>query len=434
MLISLRSQFIAGTAAFLGASSVAVAGVQQQLPVLPMPSASVALSALSNPIEQLLGVLEQGQNYIFGTYYFDAPTPGAGELNWPFAGFDQTGGDVLNALLANEASLGFYNNVGLLAQNVTDAGPVIRQLEVNLFNYINVGISGLTGSIAALSAGVWDFPAAALEAFQLAIGGQIGEAITVLTDAVIAPITTAGEALIATGGYILTDFVAKTVAVISAIPLIAATAVTAGIGGATVLAEKTVEIATTWITKLSSGDWEGAWNTAVDGIFGPSGLPGLVLNLTTGAGVQTGPIVDPETDIPANFVPSARTVFQSGYWNVAEALTATAPAAAASPAEAVSAPKAAAALEAADAAVEAPAMEAPAVEAPAVEAAVEASAVEVPAAADIAAPVADESPERAVRSAAAGARVGVEAASAGASKSAGANRTAKRAVRAAAAG
>lgn len=118
MLISLRSQFIAGTAAVLGAGSVAVVGVQQQLPALPMPSVSVALSAFHNPIEQLLGVIEVGQDYIFGTYYngIDAPTPGAGEANWPFAGFDQTGGDLLNYLLANEASLGFYNNVGLLAR------------------------------------------------------------------------------------------------------------------------------------------------------------------------------------------------------------------------------------------------------------------------------------------------------------------------------
>ncbi|MCB1263999.1 MAG: hypothetical protein KDB56_05290 [Mycobacterium sp.] len=422
MLISLRSQFIAGTAAVLGAGSVAVVGVQQQLPALPMPSVSVALSAFHNPIEQLLGVIEVGQDYIFGTYYngIDAPTPGAGEANWPFAGFDQTGGDLLNYLLANEASLGFYNNVGLLAQNVTDAGPVIRQLEINLFNYINVGVSGVLGSIAALSAGVWDFPAAALDAFQLALDGQIGEAITVLTDAVIVPIATAGEALIGTGGYILTDFVAKTVAVISAIPLIAATAVTAAVGGATVLAEKTVEIATTWITKLGAGDWEGAWNTAIDGLLGPSGLPGTVLNLTTGAGVQTGPILDPEADLPANFVPSVRTVFQSGVWTVAEALTATAPAAAASPAaETVAAPKAAAALEA----VEAPAVEAPAVETPAVEA---------PAAADTAAPTAGESPARAVRGATA--KAGQSAESAGTSKSAGGNRTAKRAVRAAAAG
>lgn len=426
MLISLRSQFIAGTAAFLGASSVAVAGVQQQLPVLPMPSASVALSALSNPIEQLLGVLEQGQNYIFGTYFDggEAPTPGAGEMNWPFAGLDQTGGDTLNFLLANEASLGYYNSVGFLAQSVTDAGPVIQQLQVNLFNYINAGISGLLGSIAALSAGVWDFPAAALDALQLAIDGQISEAFTVLTDAVVVPITNAVEDIVGTGGYILTDFVAKTVAVISAIPLIAATAVSTAFGSVTLLAEKSIDIATTWITKLGSGDWEGAWNTAVDGLFGPSGLPGLVLNLTTGAGVQTGPIVDPETDIPANFVPSVRTAIQSGVWTVAEALTATAPPAAASPAEAAPAPKAAAALDVA----EAPVVEAPVVETPAVEVpVVEAPAVEAPAAADVAAPAAGESPARAVRGATA--RAG-EAAAAGDSKSAGANRTAKRAARA----
>lgn len=365
MLISLRSQLIAGSAAVLTTGAVAVAPVAQQLPALSMTSvAPVALAAFNNPIEQLLATLEMGQDYLFGTYYngADAPTPGAGEANWWFAGLDQTGGDVLNYLLANDVSLGYYSSVGLLPQITNDAQPIIRQLGTNLYNYINAGLSGVLGSIAALSNGVWDFPAAAVEAAQLALSGEFGEAFTVLTDAVITPLTTAGVALFDAASYVVTDFIAKTVAVLEVIPENLALFVGAAAGGAAVLAEKTVAIATQWITALGSGDWEGAWNTAIDGLLGPSGLPGTVLNLTTGAGVQTGPILDPQTDIVDNFVPSLRTATQATIWNTQNALTATAP----PPAAAITpvAPRAAAAVADAEPADAEPAEVAPSEAAP----------------------------------------------------------------------
>ncbi len=327
MLISLRSHLIAGTAAVIGAGSVAVAGVHQPLPALPA-SATVALAAFNNPIEQLLGTLEVGQNYLLGTYYegSDSPlTPGAGEFNWPFAGMDQVGGDVLNYALYNEIALGNYYSVGLLPQLTNQANPIIRQLTTNLFTYLNAGLSGVIDSVAAASAGVWDFPAAAVDAFELALNGQINEAITVLTDAVVTPIVEAGGALFDTAAFVVTDFLAKTVAVLEVIPVNLALFAGAAFGGAAVLAERSVQIATAWVESLGSGDWEGAWNVAVDGLLGPSGLPGTALNLTIGAGVQTGAIVDPQTDIAENFVPSFRTATQATIWNTQNALTATVP-------------------------------------------------------------------------------------------------------------
>jgi len=326
VLISLRSQLVAGTAAVLGAGSVAVAGVHQPLPALPA-SATVALAAFNNPIEQLLGTLEVGQNYLLGTYFNggDAPTPGAGEANWPFAGFGQTGGDVLNFLLYNDATLGNYSSVGLLPQLTNQANPIIRQLTTNLFTYVNAGLSGVIDAVAAASAGVWNFPAAAVEALQLALNGDVGQAFTVLTDAIVDPIVAAGGALFDAGAFVVTDFIAKAVAVLEVIPVNLALFAGAAFGGAAVLAEKSIQIATDWLTNLGSGDWEGAWNVAVDGLLGPSGLPGTALDLSIGAGVQTGPILDPETDIVENFVPSFRTATQATIWNTQNALTATAP-------------------------------------------------------------------------------------------------------------
>lgn len=325
MLISLRSQLVAGTAAVIGAGSVAVAGVHHPLPTLPT-SATVALAAFHNPVEELLATLEVGQNYLFGTYYNggDAPTAGAGEANWPFAGFGQTGGDALNFLLATQDALGNYSSVGLLPQLTNDATPIVRQLTTNLYTYINAGLTGVIGSVAAASAGVWNFPVAALDAFQLALNGQIDEAFTVLTDAIVDPIVAAGGALFDAAAFVVTDFIAKTVAVLEVIPENLALFAGAAIGGGALLAQRTVQLATDWLENLGSGNWEGAWNVAIDGLLGPSGIPGTVLNLTIGAGVQTGPIAS-EADIAENFVPSFRTATQATIWNTQNALTATTP-------------------------------------------------------------------------------------------------------------
>lgn len=326
MLISLRSQLVAGTAAVIGAGSVAVAGISHPLPAVTT-SPLVSLAGFSNPIEQLLATVDVGQNYLLGTYFngSDVPTPGAGEANWPYAGFGQTGGDVLNFALYNEIALGNYSSVGLLPQLTNDASPIIRQLTTNLYTYVNAALSGVIGSVAAASAGVWNFPAAAVEALQLALSGDIGQAFTVLTDAIVDPIVAAGGALFEAAAFVVTDFVAKAVAVLEVIPGNLALFAGASVGGAAVLAEKSIQIATNWLTSLGSGDWEGAWNVAIDGLLGPSGLPGTALNLAIGAGVQTGPIVNPETDIVDNFVPSFRTATQATIWNTQNALTATAP-------------------------------------------------------------------------------------------------------------
>jgi len=57
----------------------------------------------------------------------------------------------------------------------------------------------------------------------------------------------------------------------------------------------------------------------VDGVAGPAGLPGLILNETTGAGVQTGPVSSP-SDIAANFVPSIRSFLQTSVTTIATAI------------------------------------------------------------------------------------------------------------------
>ena len=329
MQISLRSHLIAGSVVVLGAGVIAampVSQVQLHLPALAMPSAAeVALAAFANPFEQLIAAAQESQTYVFADFYNggDVPTPGAGEANWPYAGFDQTGGDFLNYALYNEMSLGYYSAVGLLPQVTIDNQPIATQLNLNWWNYINNVLTGVTGAATAVSAGVWNFPSAVITAAQLAIGGDVNAALTVLSDAIITPITSAATALIGAGAYVVNNVVAKVTAVIAALPQLATTFAGAAVGGAALTAEKSVEITSAVVTNLSTLNVEGAWNAAVEGLLGPSGLPGLSLNLTVGAGVQTGPITGP-TDIAANFVPSARTAVQAAQWTIASALSASA--------------------------------------------------------------------------------------------------------------
>ncbi len=318
MLISARSHLIAGFAA------VAVAGVTTTVaplpvaaPALPSPAATAAavtLTALDTPLQQLLETLNVGQRYLLGVTFSDQ-----GADNWWDAGFTQPGGDLLNSQLKTQPELGKYLAVGILPQQINQAQPILRQLETNISDYATNLIWGLIEAGIALDAGVWGFPPALLEAAQLALDGQFGPAFTVLSNAIIAPIAAAGSALLGIGSYVLDRVVTRIAAVVSAIPQIVGTYVAWAVGGTALLAEKTASIAGEWIDDLSQGDFGAAWNTAVQGLLGPTGLPGLSLNLSIGAGVQTGPI-DSETDIAQNFVPSARTAVQGTAWTLATAL------------------------------------------------------------------------------------------------------------------
>ena len=191
----------------------------------------------------------------------------------------------------------------------------------------------MNSAVTSLSNGVWDFPSALLAAGQLALQGQFAEALAVIGDAVFGPISQAGQTMLAAGTYVLSNVVTRLGAVVASLPQIITTFAGTAVGGAAVLAQETAAVISSVLTNLATLDIEGAWNAAVDGWLGPSGLPGTVLNITTGAGIQTGPILNPETDIPGNFVPSWRTSYQAAVWTVADALsTSAAPTAAAVPA------------------------------------------------------------------------------------------------------
>ena len=327
MLQIFRAPFTAGTVAAFAAAALIAAPADNSgrlLAALGAPSnAQVTLSAWQNPIVALLDSGELAENYVFGSYYNggDIPTPGAGEANWPYAGFDQTGGDLLNYLLYNTPELGNYFYVGFLENLVAEAYlPAVQQLQLNVVDYVSVVLSGLNLAARELATGVWDLPAAALDAVQLAVAGQFSEALTVISDAIISPIVAAGQSVLDVGNYVLSSVAARASAVIAALPQILTTFAGSVIGGVPIVAQQAIAIVTGVVSSLSTLNFEGAWNTAVDGLLGPSGIQGTLLNLITGAGIQTGQIVDPETDIQTNFVPSFRTAAQAAQQTLTGAL------------------------------------------------------------------------------------------------------------------
>lgn len=358
MQISLRSHLIAGTAAVVGASAIAmtpVMGAQLSLPSINVPTvAKVTLAGLDSPISELLGSVILGGQLLFNT----SQDVSDADL-WGPTAFQQGGYPIFPAALETDA-LGGYSSIGLLPQIIDDALPIVRQLGINGSDYLNVAVSGLSFAGVALSEGVWN---AAGQLLTLDIPG----ALQTLGNSISA----AGTLALASGAYVLGGVVARAQAVVDAVVGSLPLLIGATVAQVSLVVNKTIQVVTDTFAATS---FEGGWNAAVDGIFGATGIPGTLLNITIGAGQQTAPITTyppTEADIAAAYVPSVRTEVQSLVKSVANALATpdpvSPPVASVKKAARSAAAARTAAVEAAPAA-EAPAAEAPAAEAPAAEA------------------------------------------------------------------
>ena len=153
MQISLRSHLIAGTAAVVGVSAIAMTPVTMQhlrVPVIPVPSVSagVALAAFDSPISQLIETLGLTNTYLF------SPTPWQTYAPW----------SDLSAL-------------GVVPQIINDHLPIISQLGQNGADYLLQTFTGLGTSAYLLSEGVWN---AAANLLSLNIPGAITTLLTAL--------------------------------------------------------------------------------------------------------------------------------------------------------------------------------------------------------------------------------------------------------------
>ena len=291
MQISLRSHLIAGTAAVVGASAIAMTPVVAQhdlaLPAIQSPAASaeVVLAGYDSPISELFRSLGQLNNFVFGSTNTLAD----------YAPFIQSPG----GLAIVTGGYGF-NAAGVLPQIINDAAPIVRQLGTNGSGYLGSTFNALYQIGFDLSEGVWN------AAGQLATLNFTGAVNTLL-----AAVQSAGATALQAGNYVLTNVVAKATALASEIPTLANLVVGAVTGQAQVLAGVVVTFANNVVAAVQTGNPETIWNTVVDGLVGPSGLPGVINALTVGAGVQTG---------AATVVPSVRGVIQATVKGIATAL------------------------------------------------------------------------------------------------------------------
>ena len=304
MHITLRSPLIVGTAAVVGATAIAMTPMtvaHLNLPSLQAPT--VALAAFNSPISNLFATVGVATNYLF-----NATSNFADAASWPDSGFSQ--GFLLPAALASDA-LGGFNAVGVIPQINNDAFPVFQKLGNNAAAYINATTNALTSAGYALSQGVWTATGQVLSL-------QLAQALSTLGAAV----STAGTTLLAAGTYVLTNVVSNLSAALPFIPGYVQMQAAAFLAGANLVTQQAIGIVTTAASQLASANFQGAWNTVVDGFTAPSGILGTLLNTTIGAGVQTGVITNPG-EIAANFVPSDRLVIQAAVKGIAGALTLT---------------------------------------------------------------------------------------------------------------
>ena len=305
MQISLRSHLIAGTAAIVGAGAIAmtpVVAAHANVPALKVPSAvQVALTGFDSPISELLTTVQYLNDDLFdGVDYYD-------EYSWQ----------------------PYY---GIVPEFIYTALPVISQLGYNGSAYIGNTIGAVTDSAYQLSEAVWNFPGAVVTATKQVIAGDVAGAITTLTNATLVPLQSAVTTSIGAITSVVTGVVTSITNLVAAVPSIVQRLVTTTVGSVQALVNAVIQIGTQSLGALSGGNFEGAWNVVVDGLFGPTGADGLQTSSIPGVLEATtiGPGLGSLGAGNGFAVPSFRMWAEQSQLQVANALGATYPVPAAS--------------------------------------------------------------------------------------------------------
>jgi hypothetical protein len=230
----------------------------------------------------LIGTLGSTFNLLANNSY-DISSNESPAINWGPYATPFSGAGTINDLLGvggaypGDAVLGGYATVGLIPQIIDDGLPILSQLGVNGLDYLYTTFDHLTsGNILAALA------------------------------------------------YAPSGVIARAGAVLSVLPTILTNLAGSVVGGVGVVFDKVVQMVSTVVSDLATLNVLGAVGALRSGLLGPAGIPGALVNLTIGAGVQTGPIDFPQ-DIADNFVPSKRTVVQQGVKDIAAALATPVP-------------------------------------------------------------------------------------------------------------
>ena len=315
MHISLRSHLIAGIAAVVGTSAIAMTpalGAQVSLPSIAAPPlAKVALVGLDSPLTEILATVAVVNNDIFN------------------------GADTY-------ADYVWEPYQGLIPEFIYSALPIISQLGYNGASYIGGSVAALNNSATILSEAVWNLPGAVITATGQAIGGDVSGALATLNNATLVPLQAAGIEALTAGYAVLTSVISNIGAAIVTVPGIAQGLVTSTLGSLQAVAGAVVNIATQTVGALSTLDLQTAWNVVVDGLLGPVGADGTVASSLPGTieAVTIGPGLGPLGNPNGYAVPSLRMWAEQSNLQIANAIGANFPAPPASFAAPVAAKKA----------------------------------------------------------------------------------------------
>ncbi|OYN79854.1 hypothetical protein CG716_10305 [Mycolicibacterium sphagni] len=282
-----------------------VTQAHQALPAVQLPSAAqvaqVALAGFDSPLSELIGTFNSFNQWIFSADNTTAGYTALGGLT------DATGVGLAKTVLN-------FNSVGLIPQVVNDHAPFLTMLGLNGALTLESTMNAVTTIALIGSEAVWNLPGAFVTAAQQAVAGDISGAVATLQSAIVTPFVEAGQVALANVKYLVSDTLARSNALSQAIPALVDLVVKGTLGQASTLAGAFITVAQNVVAGISHGSVEQAWNAAVDGFFGPTGIPGTFLNLTVGAGVQV---------TPTSIIPSIRGEIQAVVHGIANALSQT---------------------------------------------------------------------------------------------------------------
>ena len=303
MQISLRSQMVAGVAA-VGATAIALTPIVQPdlTPALPRVSAAVQLSALdlANPVTALADTVERFSSSIFSSFGLLDPFD---ELFWPDSfyadDFNVFYGPSTLGLVPDAANLFSFGGVSALINNVS--------------GYAEAGIYVPLALGAGVGAALFNAPVAVVNAIGYLAAGDTEAALAELQIQILGPLTGGIQGALAGVGYIVDNAIANVQTVLrSTLPSLVGALVNQVITAATYLVESAVATAGAVITDLAALDFQGAWNTSVNGFIGPLGTLGQLSDLTVGLGIiEDVEYNDPPELIPTVVAPSIRSVLTS---------------------------------------------------------------------------------------------------------------------------
>ena len=297
MQISLRSQMIAGVAA-VGATAMAITPIAQPdlLPSMQRVSSAVELAAFANPVEVLLSTVVDTSLWVFD----QASLPDPADLFWP------------DNFYTPDFSFVFAPGyIGLIPDFVNQFSfGGLSAVVSNLSGYVSAGIRGVTDLVGGPITAVTNLPFALITAAGSLAAGRPDLAIAELQTQILGPLQAGITGALGAAGYIIDNVIANaTTLITNTIPGLVGNLITTITNGAVYVGQSAITTLSTAVTALLAGQFETAWNTAVNGLLGPEGTLGQLEQLVVGVGIIQPVDYDPDGVVDTVIIPSLRSDF-----------------------------------------------------------------------------------------------------------------------------